>query len=89
MFQEIMLRPEEYDVLAAPNLNGDYLSDAAAALLGGLGIAPGGNIGDRCALFEATHGTAPTLAGMDIANPSSLILSGVEMLCFMGWNKAA
>jgi isocitrate dehydrogenase len=89
MFQQLILRPEEYDILATPNLNGDYLSDAAAALVGGLGMAPGANIGDRCALFEATHGTAPKYAGLDKVNPSSLILSGVEMLRFMGWNEAA
>jgi len=89
MFQQLILRPEEYDILATPNLNGDYLSDAAAALVGGLGMAPGGNIGDRCAIFEATHGSAPKYAGLDKVNPSSLILSGVEMLKFMGWNKAA
>jgi len=89
MFQQLILRPEEYDILATPNLNGDYLSDAAAALVGGLGIAPGGNIGDRCAIFEATHGSAPKYAGLDKVNPSSLILSGVEMLRFMGWNEAA
>ncbi len=89
MFQQLLLRPEEYDVIAAPNLNGDYLSDAAAAQVGGLGMAPGANIGDRCALFEATHGTAPKYAGMDKVNPGSLILSGVEMLRFMGWKDAA
>ena len=89
MFQQLLLRPEEYDVIATPNLNGDYLSDAAAAQVGGLGMAPGGNIGDRCALFEATHGTAPKYAGLDKVNPSSLILSGVEMLKFMGWVEAA
>ncbi|MCF8128133.1 MAG: NADP-dependent isocitrate dehydrogenase, partial [Deltaproteobacteria bacterium] len=89
MFQQILLRPEEYDVLATPNLNGDYLSDAAAAQVGGLGMAPGANIGDCRALFEATHGTAPKYAGQDKVNPGSLILSGVEMLRFMGWNEAA
>lgn len=89
MFQQLLLRPEEYDVIATPNLNGDYLSDAAAAQVGGLGMAPGANIGDRCALFEATHGTAPKYAGLDKVNPGSLILSGVEMLRFMGWNEAA
>ncbi len=89
MFQQLILRPEEYSVIATPNLNGDYLSDAAAAQVGGLGMAPGANIGDRCALFEATHGTAPKYAGLDKANPSSLILSGVEMLKFMGWTEAA
>ncbi|MHC4661800.1 MAG: NADP-dependent isocitrate dehydrogenase [Planctomycetota bacterium] len=89
MFQDQLLRPEQYDVIATPNLNGDYLSDAAAALVGGLGLAPGCNIGDRCALFEATHGTAPDIAGLDKANPSSQILSGVEMLHFLGWPEAA
>jgi len=89
MFQQLLLRPEEYDVIATPNLNGDYLSDAAAAQVGGLGIAPGANIGDRCALFEATHGTAPKYAGLDKVNPGSLILSGVMMLQFMGWTEAA
>jgi len=89
MFQQLILRPEEYSVIATPNLNGDYLSDAASAQVGGLGMAPGANIGDRCALFEATHGTAPKYAGLDKVNPSSLILSGVEMLKFMGWIEAA
>jgi isocitrate dehydrogenase len=89
MFQQLLLRPEEYDVIATPNLNGDYLSDAAAAQVGGLGMAPGANIGDCRALFEATHGTAPKYAGQDKVNPGSLILSGVEMLRFMGWNEAA
>jgi isocitrate dehydrogenase len=89
MFQQLLLRPEEYGVIATPNLNGDYLSDAAAAQVGGLGMAPGANIGDCCALFEATHGTAPKYAGLDRVNPSSLILSGVEMLRFMGWREAA
>jgi len=89
MFQQLLLRPEEYGVIAAPNLNGDYLSDMAAALVGGLGMAPGANVGDRCALFEATHGSAPKYAGQDKVNPSSLILSGAEMLRFMGWREAA
>jgi isocitrate dehydrogenase len=89
MFQQLLLRPDEYGVLATPNLNGDYLSDAAAAQVGGLGMAPGGNIGDRCALFEATHGSAPKYTGQDKVNPGSLILSGVEMLRFMGWIEAA
>jgi len=89
MFQQLLLRPDEYGVIAAPNLNGDYLSDAAAAQVGGLGMAPGANIGDRCALFEATHGSAPKYAGKDRVNPGSLILSGVEMLRFMGWSEAA
>jgi isocitrate dehydrogenase len=89
MFQQLLLRPEEYDVIATPNLNGDYLSDAAAAQVGGLGMAPGANMGDCRALFEATHGTAPKYAGQDKVNPGSLILSGVEMLRFMGWHEAA
>jgi isocitrate dehydrogenase len=89
MFQQLLLRPEEYDVIATPNLNGDYLSDAAAAQVGGLGMAPGANFGDCRALFEATHGTAPKYAGLDKVNPGSLILSGVEMLRFLGWDKAA
>ena len=89
MFQQALLRPDEYDVLATPNLNGDYLSDALAAQVGGLGMAPGANIGDECALFEATHGTAPKYAGQDKVNPSSLILSGVMMLKYIGWNEAA
>ena len=89
MFQQLLLRPEEYEVLATPNLNGDYLSDACAAQVGGLGIAPGGNIGDRAAVFEATHGTAPKYAGQDKVNPGSLILSGVMMLEHLGWNEAA
>jgi len=75
-------------VIATPNLNGDYLSDAAAAQVGGLGMAAGANIGDRCALFEATHGSAPKYSGMDKVNPGSLILSGVEMLYFMNWMEA-
>jgi isocitrate dehydrogenase len=89
MFQQLLLRPEEYGVIATPNLNGDYLSDMAAAMVGGLGIAPGANVGDRCALFEATHGSAPKYAGQDKVNPGSLILSGAEMLRFMNWGKAA
>jgi len=89
MFQQILLRPEEYAVLATPNLNGDYLSDASAAQVGGLGIAPGGNIGDRAAVFEATHGTAPKYAGQDKINPGSLILSGVMMLEHLGFKEAA
>ncbi|MBW1974146.1 MAG: isocitrate dehydrogenase (NADP(+)) [Deltaproteobacteria bacterium] len=89
MFQQVLLRPDEYDILATPNLNGDYLSDALAAQVGGLGMAPGANIGDECALFEATHGTAPKYAGLDKVNPSSLILSGAMMLRHMGWNEAA
>ena len=89
MFQQLLLRPEEYDVIATPNLNGDYLSDAAAAQVGGLGMAPGANMGDCRALFEATHGTAPKYAGLDKVNPGSLILSGVEMFRFMAWHEAA
>lgn len=89
IFQQILLRPKEYSVLAAPNLNGDYLSDAAAAQVGGLGLAPGANVGDYVALFEATHGTAPKYAGKNMANPSSLILSGVMMLEYLGWKEAA
>ncbi|HOC77709.1 MAG TPA: isocitrate dehydrogenase (NADP(+)) [Methanofastidiosum sp.] len=89
MFQQILLRPSEYDVLVMPNLNGDYFSDALAAQVGGLGIAPGGNIGDGYAVFEATHGTAPKYAGMDKVNPGSLLLSGVMMLNYLGWNEAA
>ena len=89
MFQQILLRPAEYDVLAMPNLNGDYMSDALAAMVGGLGIAPGANIGDGYAVFEATHGTAPKHAGQDKVNPSSLILSGAMMLDYLGWKEAA
>ena len=89
MFQQLLLRPEEYDVIATPNLNGDYVSDAAAAQVGGLGIAPGANIGDAAAVFEATHGTAPKYAGLDKINPGSVILSGVMMLEHMGWQEAA
>jgi len=89
MFQQVLLRPEEYDIIVTPNLNGDYISDAACAQVGGLGIAPGANIGDGIALFEATHGTAPKYAGQDKVNPSSLILSGRMMLEYMGWQEAA
>ena len=89
MFQQVLLRPDEYDIVICPNLNGDYISDACAAQVGGLGIAPGSNIGDGVALFEATHGTAPKYAGMDKVNPSSLILSGRMMLEYMGWWEAA
>jgi isocitrate dehydrogenase len=89
MFQQILLRPAEYDVLAMPNLNGDYMSDALSAMVGGLGLAPGANIGDGCALFEATHGTAPKYAGQDKVNPGSLILSGAMMLDYLGWKEAA
>jgi len=87
MFQQILLRPEDYDVLAMPNLNGDYMSDALAAQVGGLGMAPGGNIGDRAAVFEATHGTAPKYAGKDMINPGSLILSGAMMFDYLGWTE--
>ncbi len=89
MFQQLLLRPDEYDVIATTNLNGDYLSDAAAAQVGGLGLAPGANIGDGVAVFEATHGTAPKYAGQDKVNPGSVILSGVLMLEYLGWDEAA
>ncbi|MBI4224155.1 MAG: isocitrate dehydrogenase (NADP(+)) [Deltaproteobacteria bacterium] len=89
MFQLILLHPSDYSVIATSNLNGDYLSDACAAQVGGLGMAPGANIGDKTALFEATHGTAPDIAGKDKANPTSLILSGVMMLEHLGWQAAA
>ncbi len=89
MLQQLLTRTDEYDVIATLNLNGDYMSDAAAAQVGGLGMAPGGNIGDGVALFEATHGTAPKYAGQDKVNPGSLILSGVMMLEYMGWQEAA
>jgi isocitrate dehydrogenase len=89
MFQQVLLRPDEYDVLATPNLNGDYLSDACAAQVGGLGMAPGANIGDFVGLFEATHGTAPKYADKDMINPGSLLLSAALMLEYMGWSEAA
>jgi isocitrate dehydrogenase len=89
MFQQLLLRPDEYDIVATPNLNGDYLSDAAAAQVGGLGMAPGANISYSTAIFEATHGTAPKYSGMDKVNPGSLILSGVMMLEYIGWKRAA
>jgi isocitrate dehydrogenase len=89
IFQQVITRPEEYSVLATPNLNGDYISDAAAAQVGGLGIAPGANIGDQHAIFEATHGTAPKYADKDVINPGSVILSGVMMFEFLGWHEAA
>jgi len=89
MFQQVLIRPDEYDVVVTPNLNGDYLSDACAAQVGGLGIAPGANIGNGVAVFEATHGTAPKYAGKDMVNPGSLILSAVMMLEYMGWNESA
>ncbi len=89
MFQQVLLRPDEYDLVVTSNLNGDYLSDACAAQVGGLGMAPGANIGDNIALFEATHGTAPKYANLDKVNPSSLILSAVMMLEYLGWTEAA
>jgi isocitrate dehydrogenase len=89
MLQQILTRPDEYDVLATPNLNGDYISDAAAAQVGGLGIAPGGNISDGYAVFEATHGTAPKYADKDVINPGSVILSGCMMFEFIGWKDVA
>ena len=89
MFQQLLLRPDEYDVLATPNLTGDYLSDAAAAQVGGLGVAPGGNIGDAHALFEPIHGSAPKYAGLDKVNPTAEILAGVMMLEHLGWDEAA
>src|SRR5437870_6037131 len=89
IFQQILIRPDEYSVLATPNLNGDYLSDAAAAQVGGLGIAPGSNIGDGFGVFEATHGTAPKYADKDVINPSSVMLSGAMMYDFLGWTEAA
>ena len=89
MFQQVLLRPAEYQVIATTNLNGDYLSDALAAQVGGLGMAPGSNEGDGLALFEATHGTAPKYAGQDKVNPGSLILSGAMMLHWLGWSEAA
>jgi isocitrate dehydrogenase len=87
--QQILLRPAEYDVVATLNLNGDYISDALAAQVGGIGIAPGANISDKYAVFEATHGTAPKYAGLDKVNPGSLILSAEMMLRYMGWTEAA
>ncbi len=89
MFQQALLRPADYDVLATPNLNGDYLSDALAAQVGGLGMAPGANIGDEAAIFEATHGSAPKYAGQDKVNPGSLVLSGAMLLEHLGWSEAA
>jgi len=89
IFQQIVTRADEYSVLATPNLNGDYISDAAAAQVGGLGIAPGANIGDGYAIFEATHGTAPKYADKDVINPGSVMLSGVMMFRHLGWNEAA
>ncbi|MFL5241571.1 MAG: NADP-dependent isocitrate dehydrogenase [Gemmataceae bacterium] len=89
MFQQIQLRPDEYSVVATPNLNGDYISDAAAALTGGLGLAAGANIGDKAAMFEATHGTAPKYTGKNMANPGAVLLSGVLLLEHLGWQEAA
>jgi isocitrate dehydrogenase len=89
IFQQVVTRADEYSVLATPNLNGDYISDACAAQVGGLGIAPGANIGDGYAIFEATHGTAPKYADKDVINPGSVILSGVMMFRFLGWKEAA
>ncbi len=89
VFQQILTRTADYDVFATPNLNGDYLSDACAAQVGGLGMAPGANIGDDIAFFEATHGTAPKYAGKDVINPASVILSGVMMLNHLGWAESA
>ncbi len=89
VFQQVLTRTADYDVFATPNLNGDYLSDACAAQVGGLGMAPGANIGDDIGFFEATHGTAPKYAGKDVINPSSVILSGVMMLRYLGWGDAA
>jgi isocitrate dehydrogenase len=89
MFAQLVLRPDEYSVIAAPNLNGDLLSDAAAAQVGGLGLAPGGNVGDGYAVYEATHGTAPKYAGLDKVNPGSLILSGAMMFEELGWTEVA
>jgi isocitrate dehydrogenase len=89
VFQQVLTRTAEYDVFATPNLNGDYLSDACAAQVGGLGMAPGANMSDEIAFFEATHGTAPKYAGKDMINPGSVILSGVMMLRYLGWHEAA
>jgi len=89
MFQQVLTRPDEYSVIATPNLNGDYLSDATAAQVGGLGLAPGANIGDYIALFEATHGTAPKYADKDVINPGAVILAGVMMFEYIGWREAA
>ena len=89
LFQQVLLRPAEYQVIATPNLNGDYISDALAAQVGGLGMAPGANIGDRCAVFEATHGTAPKYAGQDKVNPSSLMFSGSMMFTYIGWKEVS
>jgi isocitrate dehydrogenase len=88
MFMQVILRPEDYDVLICPNLNGDYLSDACAALIGGLGVAPGANIGDDTAIFEPTHGSAPKYTGKDVVNPTSFLLSGVMMFDYLGLTEA-
>jgi isocitrate dehydrogenase len=89
VFQQVLMRADEYSVLATSNLNGDYLSDACAAQVGGLGMAPGSNIGDGYGVFEATHGTAPKYADKDVINPSSVMLSGAMMFEFLGWKEAA
>jgi isocitrate dehydrogenase len=89
IFQQVLTRPDEYDIIITPNLNGDYIADALAAQVGGLGVAPSSNIGDYHALFEATHGSAPKYADKDVINPSAVIMSGVEMLKYLGWNEAA
>ncbi|MBU1637306.1 NADP-dependent isocitrate dehydrogenase, partial [bacterium] len=89
MFQQLLLRPDEYEVIVTSNLNGDYLSDACAAQVGGLGLAPGANISDHYALFEATHGTAPKYADKDVINPGSVILSGVMMFDYLGWDEVS
>ncbi len=89
MFQQVLLRPDEYDVIVTPNLNGDYLSEALAAMVGGVGMVPGANVGDEVAIFEATHGTAPKYAGKDMVNPTSLILSGAMMFEHMGWKEVS
>ena len=89
IFQQILTRPKEYEILACPNLEGDFLSDAAAAQVGGLGMAPGSNVGEGTALFEATHGTVPKYAGQNKVNPASLILSGAMLLEYLGWTEAA
>ncbi len=89
MFLQVILRPEDYDILLCPNLNGDYLSDACAALIGGLGVAPGANFGDDVAIFEPTHGSAPKYAGKDLSNPTSFLLSGAMLFRYIGLEKAA
>ena len=89
MFQQVLLNPEEYSVLALPNLNGDYMSDALAAQVGGLGMAPGANIGPNAAIFEATHGSSPKDAGQNKVNPSAMILSGAMMFDYLGWGDVA